>query len=319
MSLKRCYCLIGSLCLTFVISPAGAVEPDEVLISRDGVAVTVDDFERLVDVRIPEDKRPITLARPGAVRELIAQLFIIRNLAQEAENLEGLDHESIGWRAELQRNRIQMEELIKLRVAEAAARTDWDQLAREYYIAKQEEFMQPERVRASHVLIRAKDRDDEVAKTLAEEITERARGGEDFAALAEAHSEDPSAARNKGDLGLFGRGQMVPEFEQAAFALEKEGDIAGPVKSPFGYHVIRLTERQGPQRRPFDEVRATIIEDLQQKQAKEIRAGEVARIRSAEDTVANHSAIEALEASLQLDVPAMIREQKEGTAPPQGK
>jgi parvulin-like peptidyl-prolyl isomerase len=112
---------------------------------------------------------------------------------------------------------------------------------------------------------------------------------------------------------------MVPEFDQVAFALEKEGDISDPVKSPFGYHVIRLTERRAPTLRSFDEVSAAIIEDLQEEQAKEIRAEEITRIRSAEDIVANHAAIESLEESLAVAVSDKLRDDKEGTVSPQGE
>jgi peptidyl-prolyl cis-trans isomerase C len=164
MSPKRTHALIGSLCLTLSISPAGALEPDEALISRGGVTVTVDDFERLVDVRIPEDKQAAALARPGAVRELIAQLFIIRSLASDAKNSDDLDHASVKWRADVQRDRIRMEEFIKLRIAEAAAQSDWNALAREHYTAKPNDFTVPEQIRASHVLISLKDRGDEGAK-----------------------------------------------------------------------------------------------------------------------------------------------------------
>ncbi len=101
-----------------------------------------------------------------------------------------------------------------------------------------------ERVRASHILISlsqdASEEEAQLALAKAISITQRLENGEDFAALAQQYSEDPGSAANGGDLGFFGRGQMVPEFEEAAFALGIN-EISQPVRSQFGYHIIKKT------------------------------------------------------------------------------
>jgi parvulin-like peptidyl-prolyl isomerase len=89
-----------------------------------------------------------------------------------------------------------------------------------------------ERIRASHILVELEPK--------AQEILAKVKQGEDFAALARQHSTCPSK-RQGGDLGHFGRGAMVKPFEDAAFALQP-GEVAGPVKTEFGYHVIKRTE-----------------------------------------------------------------------------
>ena len=91
---------------------------------------------------------------------------------------------------------------------------------------------------------------EEAALKKAQEIKARLDAGEDFAELAKEFSDDPGSKDNGGDLGWFGRGRMVPEFEEAAFALEP-GEISDPVKSPFGYHIIQLLEKDP--NRPRDE------------------------------------------------------------------
>ena len=108
----------------------------------------------------------------------------------------------------------------------------------------------PSRISARHILItwmgaqkasssvlRSKDK----AFGIATEVLKRARAGEDFARLAVEYSDEPNAGARGGSLGRFGHGQMVPEFEQAAFQL-KVGEISNIVESPFGYHVIQRTE-----------------------------------------------------------------------------
>jgi len=115
-----------------------------------------------------------------------------------------------------------------------------------YYGQHPDEFKQEAEVCASHVLVKvkatpdAKDgHPDAEAKTLAEKVLAQAKGGSDFAELAKKFSEDTGSGPSGGDLGCFGRGRMVPEFDQAAFAMEP-GTISDLVKTSFGYHVIRL-------------------------------------------------------------------------------
>ncbi|MDG6220326.1 MAG: peptidyl-prolyl cis-trans isomerase [Candidatus Thermoplasmatota archaeon] len=90
------------------------------------------------------------------------------------------------------------------------------------------------KVRASHILVKTEQK--------ANELHQKLMAGEDFAKLAKLNSDCPSS-RNGGDLGLFGKGQMVPEFEKAAFSLEI-GQISKPVKTQFGWHLIKVTEKK---------------------------------------------------------------------------
>ncbi len=96
----------------------------------------------------------------------------------------------------------------------------------------------------------AQERAEEEARKKAEEIKARLEAGEDFAELAREFSDDPVSAENGGDLGWFGRGVMVPEFEEVAFSLEP-GEISDPVRTPFGYHIIQVLEKDP--NRPRDE------------------------------------------------------------------
>jgi peptidyl-prolyl cis-trans isomerase D len=152
-----------------------------------------------------------------------------------------------------------------------------------YYDEHGDEFLEGEQARAAHVLIRvAPDADVETqaeAEIRAQGVVKIARAGGDFAELAKKHSDDPGTLDRGGDLGWFGRGGIDPEFEKAVFAA-KPGDIVGPVRSQYGYHVIRIDGFRPEQQRPFEEVveqvRFRVLEGRASVEA-EARARELAR------------------------------------------
>ena len=124
-----------------------------------------------------------------------------------------------------------------------------------YYKDHIAEYGTPPEVHVRHVLI-GLDRHSEVeARSIAAQILSRARRGEDFGELARNFSEDPGSRDKGGDVGFVRKGQMVPPFEAAAFALTKEKPLSQVVRSQFGYHVLQLLERHDGTVQPFDEVR----------------------------------------------------------------
>jgi len=140
-----------------------------------------------------------------------------------------------------------------------------------YYESHPQLFQQPERVRASHILIKVDSKADQAGRDKAREQAEalrvRASKGEDFAALAKEFSQGPSAP-NGGDLGLFGRGKMVKPFEDVAFAL-KPGEVGAVVETKFGYHVIKVTEKKPAATAPYDMVKEQLREHLQKARAQQ--------------------------------------------------
>ena len=129
-----------------------------------------------------------------------------------------------------------------------------------FYEANKEKMKHPEQVRASHILRLVKkdasQADKDTAKAKINEALARAKKGEDFAALAKELSEDGSKEKG-GDLGFFGKGQMVPPFDTVAWGL-KPGEISGVVETQFGYHVIKVTDRRPEGYVPIGEVKTQI-------------------------------------------------------------
>lgn len=167
--------------------------------------------------------------------------------------------------------RYQLPEQVKLDYLEIRADTLTEEVEasedelRLRYEARLDNYRSPEERRASHILIRVDEGASEgairSARERAEALLGRLREGEDFATLASSESEDPGSATSGGDLGFFGRGMMVPSFEDVAFALET-GQVSELVRSPFGFHIIRVEEVRGGELKPFEAVRADLQREL---------------------------------------------------------
>ena len=130
-----------------------------------------------------------------------------------------------------------------------------------------EQYTTPEQVRASHILLKTEGKDDAAVKAKAEEILKQAKAGADFADLAKKNSEDEQSAKNGGDLDYFGRGRMVPEFDQAVFAMQK-GQISDLVKTQYGYHIIKLEDKKSATTKPLADVRQQITDQLAYERAQ---------------------------------------------------
>ena len=203
------------------------------------------------------DLGPELAQLPEASRRRLLLEFLIESQiysdAAETGNLAtGPDYEArLGyWRRRALRD-IYFEKNIKGGVADAEVKKFYDEQVKT--------MPAEEEIKARHILVKEEAQAKDIAAKLA-------KGG-DFAALAKEFSQDPGSKDKGGDLDYFGKGQMVPEFEAAAFALEK-GKISAPVKSNFGYHIIKLDDRRPRQPPPFEAVKDRILNSLIQKKAQ---------------------------------------------------
>lgn len=145
---------------------------------------------------------------------------------------------------------------------------------RQAYQANKERYSTAPVRRASHILIEtaadATEEQRQKALDKAERLREELRSGADFAKLAREQSQDPGSASKGGDLGRIEPGSMVEPFQEALFALNKEGAVTGPVRTRFGYHLIKLTEYQPAEVKPFDEVRDELAVEQRRQQAESL-------------------------------------------------
>lgn len=171
------------------------------------------------------------------------------------------------------------------------------------YEAQKANYEQAEQRRARHILIRvaedAAPKEVETAKAKAEKLLEELREGASFKELAKANSEDPGSAKEGGDLGFFSRGQMVPAFDQAAFSL-KVGELSEPVRSSFGYHIIKLEEIKEKRLKSFEEVQGQLLAEIRGEKAKDIVYDQAERL--AELTHTNPDSLDFAAEELELKI-----------------
>ena len=156
-----------------------------------------------------------------------------------------------------------------------------DKEVRAYYDSHPKSFRQPEQVKASHILIKAEPEAKEEQKALARKklkgIQKRLEKGEDFAALAKEYSEGPSGAKG-GDLGYFGRGQMVKPFEQVVFVL-KPGEVSDIVETNFGYHLIKCVDKKSETTVAYEDIKEKLQQFLKQKKGREKMGSYIAKLK----------------------------------------
>jgi peptidyl-prolyl cis-trans isomerase D len=173
-------------------------------------------------------------------------------------------------------------ESLKLRAESKAT----DDELRQYYEQHKDEYTLPERVKAQHILFKTQGKTPEEIEKIKEKargVLERAKKGEDFSGLAKQYSEDSTAAAG-GDLGDFGRGQMVPEFEKAAFSMGV-GAISDLVQTQFGIHIIKVNSKQERRERPFEEMKEAVRPIVETRKAEQ-RGSDLAQ-QAAVDLVSN--------------------------------
>ena len=152
-----------------------------------------------------------------------------------------------------------------------------------YYDQHRDDYRVPEQVSVSHILIKTPlpgpdgkvdAKGLEEARKKAEDVLKQVKAGGNFADLAKKYSEDPGSGKNGGSLGLIGRGRTVPEFEKAAFSLAK-GATSDLVQSSYGFHIIRIDDKQPAHLKTLDEVKDQIEESIKQQKAAQVAANQV--------------------------------------------
>jgi peptidyl-prolyl cis-trans isomerase D len=242
----------------------------------DKLRASLTDWMSLTDKEVDQEYRRRNDKVKLALVSITADAFRSQATAADAELSPYFDAHQADFRIpEKRRIRYLLVDVDAIRTKTVVPPADIERA----YNANIEQYSTPEQIRASHVLLKTEGKDDAAVKTRAEELLKQARAGADFADLAKKNSEDEGSAKNGGDLDYFRRGRMVPEFEQVAFSLEP-GQISDPVKTSFGYHIIKLVDKKPGTTRPLAEVRQQISDQLTTERAQAQAADTAQRLAS---------------------------------------
>jgi peptidyl-prolyl cis-trans isomerase C len=265
----------------------------------NGLVVTVSDILSEVNKMNPA-MRSDFFKNQANVRQIANNLLVRRILAAEAQK-EKLDRDLVVQAAMVvAKDRVLSDaRLNQMDVANEPTEKAIEAYAQSKYKANIEKYEVPAQTRASHILIEKKDENSlKEAQSLVTKIKEGAK----FEDMAKEFSKDPGSASRGGDLGFFTAGRMVKTFEDATNALAKPGDISDPVESQFGYHIIRLDERQAKTVKSFDEVRLQLMSEaradlLSQKRVQKVQA--ITNTMNFEDKAIENFSKEGLDAMTQ--------------------
>jgi len=249
---------ITFLILTCCISVAQA----QLLSDKNTIKVEAVDVDVLLET-VPIKAQKQLLKDSARLKRQLEQLYLKRSMARMAET-EGLAEGAI--------NAVRLQAVIdnalfmlKLDQVKLSDNKDYSKFAKQLYRVNQEKYKVDARVDAAHILISTKKElsEDEALKK-AQSLRNELMLGANFNELALRESDDKTAQKNKGELGLFIHERMVKPFSDGAFALEK-GEVSKPIKSRFGYHLIKVNKKLPAGVKAFDEVKAGIIDGLKKK------------------------------------------------------
>lgn len=240
-------------------------------------SITTQDVLADVQQRVPPEARSQVLSGAGAVSQIATNLYVRRAMAAQAEAAGmGNDADTVAA-LRLARDRVLSDAwLAKIDAQHQLSDEVAERLARDTYKAQPDRFKAREQVRARHILVSGTTPE---SRAKAEKLLDDLKAGADFAALAKENSADTRSAAKGGDLGFFERDRMVPQFEEAAFALTTPGQLSGVIETQFGFHIIKFEERKAAGMRPFEEVRAALMTEVRNTVQQEARVNEAQRLQ----------------------------------------
>lgn len=287
-------CLFG----VFLANGAWAVEKAEkdVLLTAPGVTITTNDMRHYVQERIDQGWPAERFAEPGTVPRLMENLLTIRTLANKAKSEGVTVDEQIQWALEVERDRQLYNRYVQVTVEKELAKTNWDALAKEEYLANSDKYKHPDQVSVSHILVAVtKERNEDQALKRIKTVAQRLASGDNFTQLVHEYSDDQGSLKQDGALGFFAPKRMVKPFSEAAFAMSEVGEFSDPVKTRFGYHIIRLDDKRAAGKLAFAEAKPGIIAKLKEGIEADLRTELTQEARSPKEFTLDEEKLKSLE------------------------
>ncbi|WP_386067717.1 peptidylprolyl isomerase [Tahibacter sp. UC22_41] len=239
-----------------------AKDGDTLVVSQGTARVTLSDVDAYVH-RVPREDRAGFMNKPERIETMLRSLLLDKQLADEARKLN-LDKDPIAQKqmalaVDTALARVRME-----KYRESLKTPDFAEQANEDYLANKTKYQIPRRVDVKHILIDTKSRTAEQAEAIAKETAEKlARDPAQFDALVEALSDDQSKKDNHGLIENASSESFVAPFAEASAKLQKVGEISPVVRTPFGFHIIKLMKAEPAQQLAYEKVRASIVSRLE--------------------------------------------------------
>lgn len=264
----------SSCLLLLVLSLCPLALRAEVLLSVNNVTVTEDELYLYLKEYLVPQAYESGVRKPEAIKNALVNLYVLRRAAGIAIS-EGLVPEAeVAYRQLDGGYRVALTAFVSDRAGKALVATDWEALADERYIIEQDKLGPREQVEVQHLLVELDDRSFSELMARTREIQAKIDAGEDFTALVLEYSDDPSAARNEGNIGFINPGQTHPAFEKMAYSLNEPGQISEPVLTSFGVHFIRFKQRRGRDAISQDTVQERLIRVIKKEREAALK-GEV--------------------------------------------
>lgn len=279
MKILAFFCLIVSGTLAVNVGAAAAANPKDVVAKADGIEITEADIQMVM-----QDMQDQLGGMSDAQRRdtVITYLIDLKLGVKAAKDAKITDDEAVKRRVAMLTDRLLFDEYLEV----AAKKVVTDDAMKALYSDTVKSLKPEQEIRARHILVETEDQ--------AKAVVKRLKAGEDFAKVATEVSKDPGSGQQGGDLGFFTKERMVPEFSTAAFALEI-GKVSEPVKSQFGFHIIKVEEKREKPIPTFDEVKDQIAEFMMNKSRQDI--------------------LKALRAAAKIERPEPVADPAKGPAP----
>ena len=273
--------ILVSLALLFSCAKKGEQKSSAYVAKVGSATITQDDVNR--EIKGLPDQIQKMFVGPEGTERFVDELVKKEILYQEAKKKGIENNPDFQKKVEEFRKLTMISLLLEKEIEDKAKVTEKD--VKDYYESHKADMTTNNQIKASHILVKSEEE--------ARKILEQLKKGGDFAKIAKEKSVDTASAKNGGDLGFFSRGQMVPEFEKVAFSL-KEGEIGGPVKTQFGYHIIKVTAKKEGKVVEFDKIKDILTQKVTAEKQKTAFDSYIEGLKKSYNVQKNKEAIAAI-------------------------
>jgi peptidyl-prolyl cis-trans isomerase C len=250
--------LLVCLFLALLVISCAKKDDGKVLATIDDEKITLQEFNKELD-KIPMNMKMLVASESGK-KNYLDRLVVKKLLMKEASKAKIEDDKEFQDRVKDIKEQLIIEALLKKKIT-ADTQLSEDDL-KKYYEEHKEDFKKDREINTRHILLKTEEE--------AKQVQAKLQKGEDFTELAKKYSIDPNVKQSGGEIGFQPKGSLIPEFESAAYKLNKVGQVSGIVKTQFGYHIIRLEGVKPPSYVPLEEVKDFIKQKNAQEKQKEV-------------------------------------------------